>query len=729
MGLRAKLTLLLAVVALTPILALTIIQYRSTRELATDLEAAGHAALVDSLSQVLAREIAVQAGEIERKAQATQAALRLQVFEVERRLAEPAPPPVPLYFVEQFDDPARWPPGTRHAALGDGGAERAQSLEVQSVMLERGVAPAAVADDLARLSAMTPIARRIFMDGGIFLSQFTALANGVRVVFPGHGGYPAGYDSTARPWYREARASDRPVWSPPIYSAATGLMTVVAAAPVHRPDGAFAGVTAIEVPVVNLLPAPRRLAPEGLPEAARTGRGALDRMVERLDDMLVIGEAAQAGTPAGLRVLARQEYRDRNQPWNAGVRLDRLDMADSDAFRGVVYDILARRGGVQVLPDRGGESIWAYAPVTAFSGALLLVLPFDRVLNEASQLTASMQRQASVELTRSGWLSATFLALVGALAWWAAARASRPIRQLAATAARIGDGELEARAPAGGSDEIGRLADSFNAMIPRLKDAMRMRQGLELAHEVQASLLPSTPPRLPGFDIAGVSEACDETGGDYYDFLDLSSGEHVRLAAMVGDVSGHGIAAALLMASARALVRASVDHERRPAVALDQANRLLAADLKDGSFMTLVLLIVDAGANTITCVNAGHDAPAVLVPDEDRFLAFAATDVPLGLEPGWRFHAQQVALPAGPVVIALGTDGIWETLDPAGNEFGRARFEALLKRHATLPAAEICARILAAVTAFRGSTRVRDDVTLAIIKRAGAMPGRPDAEG
>ena len=69
----------------------------------------------------------------------------------------------------------------------------------------------------------------------------------------------------------------------------------------------------------------------------------------------------------------------------------------------------------------------------------------------------------------------------------------------------------------------------------------------------------------------------------------------------------------------------------------------------------------------------------MLLPDEDRFLAFEATDVPLGLEPDWHFHAQRVAWPAGPVVIALGTDGIWETLDPAGNQFGHARFEALLR--------------------------------------------------
>jgi sigma-B regulation protein RsbU (phosphoserine phosphatase) len=80
-------------------------------------------------------------------------------------------------------------------------------------------------------------------------------------------------------------------------------------------------------------------------------------------------------------------------------------------------------------------------------------------------------------------------------------------------------------------------------------------------------------------------------------------------------------------------------------------------------------------------------------------------------------------------VIALGTDGIWETLDPAGNEFGRARFEALLKQHAALPAAEICGRIIAALAAFRGSTRVHDDVTLVIIKRDGGPPARAAVPG
>jgi sigma-B regulation protein RsbU (phosphoserine phosphatase) len=293
---------------------------------------------------------------------------------------------------------------------------------------------------------------------------------------------------------------------------------------------------------------------------------------------------------------------------------------------------------------------------------------------------------------------------------------TRPIVALAAVARRVGAGDFAARADARGSDEVAELGRSFNAMVPRLQDGMRMQQSLELARAVQQNLLPLRPPAIDGFDIAGVSKYCDETGGDYYDFVDLEPGDGPRIAIAVGDVSGHGIAAALVMASARAALRGAVGSVDSAREAMERANRLLCADITDGSFMTLVLLVIDPLAAVVRWVNAAHDAPLIYHPASDAFVELAGADVPIGIDETWTYTERSAPLPAGEILAALGTDGIWETENSRGEQFGRERWERLVRAYAACPAAEICRRIIADVDAFRGDTQPADDVTLVIVK-------------
>jgi sigma-B regulation protein RsbU (phosphoserine phosphatase) len=243
-----------------------------------------------------------------------------------------------------------------------------------------------------------------------------------------------------------------------------------------------------------------------------------------------------------------------------------------------------------------------------------------------------------------------------------------------------------------------------------------MQHSLELARAVQQNLLPIRPPEIPGFDIAGASEYCDETGGDYFDFVDLSHDARRNVAIAVGDVSGHGIAAALLMASARAALRGSIDEETSPRDAMERANRLLCADITDGSFMTLVLLLLDPATGVVRWVNAAHEAPLLYHVPSDTFIPLTGSDVPLGIDERWPYTEHTTPVPAGEVLVALGTDGIWETENPDGVAFGRGRWERLVRERAGLPAAEVCRTILADVAAFRGPSPPLDDVTLVVIK-------------
>ena len=123
-------------------------------------------------------------------------------------------------------------------------------------------------------------------------------------------------------------------------------------------------------------------------------------------------------------------------------------------------------------------------------------------------------------------------------------------------ATRIAGGDLTTRATVRTHDEIHDLAEAFNAMVPKLQEHTQMEHSLRLAKEIQQNLLPDGPPPIAGIDVAGSNTPADQTGGDYFDFLDLSAWKGSTLAVAVGDVTGHGIPAALLMATARSLLRA-----------------------------------------------------------------------------------------------------------------------------------------------------------------------------
>src|SRR5262249_46635036 len=132
---------------------------------------------------------------------------------------------------------------------------------------------------------------------------------------------------------------------------------------------------------------------------------------------------------------------------------------------------------------------------------------------------------------------------------------SRPVGALIGFMNRVGAGDLEARADFGGIREFRQLAAALNRMIGDLRDRLRLRHSLSVAMEVQRRPLPASPPTVRGLDVAGHSTYCDETGGDYYDFLVLDKTAPGAVLVALGDVMGHGIAAALVMASVRAVLR------------------------------------------------------------------------------------------------------------------------------------------------------------------------------
>lgn len=362
-----------------------------------------------------------------------------------------------------------------------------------------------------------------------------------------------------------------------------------------------------------------------------------------------------------------------------------------------------------VCPDEYGVSLSGYAPIRDGAGATVGLLGID-----VDGSTVDAMRGQLLGILALGALGAVVLG--GALAIFFARRIHRPVAALSAGMNRVADGDFSARVTWPSGDEFERLAGQFNVMAAGLEERRRLKHALEIAMEIQQSLLPPGPPQAAGADVAGFSDYCDETGGDYYDYPATRALSDGRLALTIGDVTGHGIGAALMMASGRAALRSQSTRGERPAHLLDVVNRHLAHDASAGKFMTLFYGVLDAATGRLDFSNAGQGGCFVVRAAAGVVEDLEASGPPAGVFESAAFaDAAVVGLCTGDVVV-LGTDGIWETLDAAGVPFGMERFHDVVRENAGRPAAGIADCVRRAVEAHRGTGPQTDDVTLVVAK-------------
>jgi serine phosphatase RsbU (regulator of sigma subunit) len=249
------------------------------------------------------------------------------------------------------------------------------------------------------------------------------------------------------------------------------------------------------------------------------------------------------------------------------------------------------------------------------------------------------------------------------------------------------------------------------------KEHQRVRQALSLAMEVQQNLLPKANPQIEGLDIAGNSIYCDETGGDYYDFLEVGAPGEGKIGLVVGDVSDHGIPSALLMATARALIRQRCSAFGRIDQVVSDVNRQLARDVKDsGRFMTLFYAEIERPQKTMRWVNAGHEPAMIFDPVTDTFSDLnGGNNLAMGVFEDSEFRQAQQEISPGQIIL-IATDGIWEARNPEGEMFGKDRIQQIIRRNASKTAGEIQDTILDSLKHFQRDTRLEDDMTLVMIK-------------
>ncbi|MFN0060607.1 MAG: PP2C family protein-serine/threonine phosphatase [Planctomycetota bacterium] len=263
-----------------------------------------------------------------------------------------------------------------------------------------------------------------------------------------------------------------------------------------------------------------------------------------------------------------------------------------------------------------------------------------------------------------------------------------------------------------------RLAATSIENVQLYRDSLekeRIQASLRIARDIQQRLYSTKAPALDWLDIASRSESCDETGGDYFDFVPANNN---GMTLIIGDVSGHGIGAALHMVAARAGLRATLAHDAAFDRLTEALNTQLAHDMEIDQFMTLCMVSLAGPGRPLLYVNAGHDAPCVYRAATGKVEMLNGTGLPLGLFADASYTLGEAAgLDTGDVLLAT-TDGVWEVFNDEGQLLGKEALAEIFHRHAASGAdsSQIASAILEEVGQYTGGRPARDDVTLVVLR-------------
>ncbi len=248
-------------------------------------------------------------------------------------------------------------------------------------------------------------------------------------------------------------------------------------------------------------------------------------------------------------------------------------------------------------------------------------------------------------------------------------------------------------------------------------DMSENKKALTLAGEVQRSLLPQQAPQVHGLDVAGRNVSCDEIGGDYFDFLWRADTPESPFTIIVGDITGHGVDSALLMTTARAFLRMRASQPGTITDIVSAMNHHLTDDVYEtGRFMTLFYLAINENRDGIEWIRAGHEPAWIYDPEQDRFEELKGPGLALGVDEKFTFQSSHRSGMKKGQVIVVGTDGLWEERNKAGEMFGKRRLQEIIRRKAASGAQTILDAVFQEHADFTRGCRSEDDITLVIIK-------------
>ncbi len=258
----------------------------------------------------------------------------------------------------------------------------------------------------------------------------------------------------------------------------------------------------------------------------------------------------------------------------------------------------------------------------------------------------------------------------------------------------------------------------YNAIIYYMaNEKKRLDHDLEIARDIQRILLPSEAPAIDGFQINGINAPARQVSGDYFDYIQV---DEERLGVAIADVSGKGVPASLIMAICRSVLRAEAARNPSPADVLRKVNRQLYPDIKEDMFISMAYLILDHQRNGITLARAGHDAPLLYRRKSQTVTPIKSPGMVVGIDSGSVFDRLTVDFTISlerDDCLVLYTDGVTETLNAEGDEFGLDRMMQSMRASANDSAPAIVKKIIGDVRDFTGSAPQNDDITLIAIRK------------
>lgn len=351
------------------------------------------------------------------------------------------------------------------------------------------------------------------------------------------------------------------------------------------------------------------------------------------------------------------------------------------------------------------DYISGYCRLTEAPWTMVVVAPGDMALRPIISFRNSYILLASIGIL----LALFYLRAV-------ISRTTTAIRRVSRAASDLANGAPSPPLAVTSRDEVGELTLNFNSMAEQLQERIQLQEAMHIAKEIQQNLLPSGGIIIDGIDSAGVCIYCDDTGGDYYDLF-ITPGNDPKMMIVVGDVVGHGIGAALLMATVRALLRSRVCQPGTSAQMINDVNKLLCLDTaRAGNFVTLFFLTLNLKTRIFNWVRCGHEPALVYTPGSDTFSELRGEGLVLGVDSGWEYNENTFTPATENQIILLGSDGVWEAENSTGERFGKHRVRELLANHHACDPKTILEKIISEISLFLNGQPRLDDITLVILK-------------